>query len=146
MRADRTPRGSRRRRPGWALAELVLATVALMAAMGVTVKAVGWVARERRAADRRSWALNAASNVLERVGGEPFEGVTPDRVRAIAEAAGAAGVLPEAAWDVEVADDPGSPTVAGRRVSVRLRWKDRSGDWTGPVRLTSWVYRGGATP
>jgi hypothetical protein len=120
-----------------------MAALLLMAAMGVTVRTVGWVARERRGADRRTWAVQEASNVMERLTAEPFGRVTTARARELAAASAAARVLPGASWEVEVADEPDTP-VPTRRVSLRLRWTDRSGGLDAPVRLTAWVFgRGG---
>lgn len=130
----------RRRRGGFTLIELAMALLLLGVAMGVTMKVLSGVGRDRRAADRRQWALQEVANVMERVGAEPFERVTAERALAIAGELKADRVLPEASWEIAVTDDRDSP-VPGRRVSVRLRWKDRSGGWDSPVRLTSWVYR-----
>jgi hypothetical protein len=120
-----------------------MSVLVLLAAMNVTVKVLGWVGTERRGADRRQWAVQAASNVLERVAAGPFDRVTPDNVKAITARTDASRVLPGPAWEVEVDDEPGSP-VPARRVSVRLRWKERSGEWGAPVRLSAWVFRRGA--
>jgi hypothetical protein len=124
--------------------ELAVSVLVLLAAMSVTVKVLGWFGNERRAADRRQWAVQAASNVLERVASEPFDRVTAERTREIAAATGAAKVLPGAAWDVAVEDDRDLP-VPARRVYVQLRWEERTGGWGSPVRLTTWVYRRGDT-
>src|SRR5437660_1076339 len=80
---DRDPRPmnanrpqTRPRRRGYTLIEMAIAVIVVMTAMGVTVRVLGWNARERRAADRREWAVQAASNILERVSAEPFDRVT----------------------------------------------------------------------
>lgn len=122
--------------------ELAVSVLTVMTAMGMTVKVLGWVGTERRAADRRQWAAQVASNVLERASSEPFDRVTADTVKAIASRTDAARSLPGAEWEVSVVDEDPSP-VPARRVTLRLRWTERSGNWVAPVRLTSWVFRGG---
>jgi hypothetical protein len=117
-----------------------MAVFVLMLAMSLMVKALALTGVERRAADRRLWAVEAASNVLERAAAEPFDAVTAEKVRALADEAEAGRVLPGAAWEFDVREEPGAP-VASKRVTVRLRWKDRSGGWDAPVRLTAWVFR-----
>ena len=135
----RRPSGLRRR--GYGLAEVAVALLLLMVAMNLMVKVLGVVGSERRAADRRLWAVETASNVLERVSSEPFDSITVDAVRAVADQSGASQVLPGAVWEVSVDDDKESKAPA-RKVSLRLRWKERSGEWGAAVRLSAWVYRG----
>jgi hypothetical protein len=145
MNPPRRTTGSPSRRParagrgGYVLVEVAMAVLVLLAAMTLTVKALGVVGAERRTAERRLWALQEVANLQERVGAEPFDKVTTDRVKSLADEAEAAAVLPGAGWEAEVADDgPGA-----KRVTVRLRWKGRSGETTSPVALTSWVYKKG---
>lgn len=137
------PNHSRTRpRRGYTLIELAVSLLVVMAAMGVSVKVLGWVATERRAADRRDWALQTVSNVLERVTSGPFDRATAGEVKALAAATAAGRSLPGAAWEVAVEDEPGAPAPA-RRVSLQLRWNERAGGLGAPVRLTAWVYRRG---
>ena len=137
-------RSRSRPRRGFGLAELAISAMVVMVAMGVTVKVLGWVATERRAADRREWAVQTVSNVLERVGSEPFDRVTTETVKTIAAATTRDRALPDAVWEVAVEDDKDAP-IPSRRVSLQLRWKERSGGWGAPVRLTAWVYGWGAS-
>jgi hypothetical protein len=151
MIVTRTDGGGRRRRParpgrpGYTLFEIVLSVLLLLAAMNITVKVLGWVGSERRAADRRQWALQEVSNLLERLSAEPFERVSVARAKELTDESHAGRTLPDAAWEVGVIDESASP-VKCKRVTAVLRWKDRSGGWDGPVCLTSWVYRGRKSP
>ena len=70
------------RRRGYGLAEIAMAVLLVMVAMNLTVKILAVTGTQRRAADRRLWALETASNVLERVTAGPFDAVTEDAVRA----------------------------------------------------------------
>jgi hypothetical protein len=79
---------------------------------------------------------------MERATSEPFDRVSEETVKALTGAAEAGRWLPGADWEVSVTDDRSAP-VPARRVALRLRWKERSGNWVAPVRLTSWVYKRG---
>ena len=137
LRTGLRPRPGRR---GYVLIEVAMAAMMLMAAMALAVKLIAGVGLERRSAERRMWAVQEVANLAERVAAEPFDKLNPERIKALATEAKADSVLPGAEWTAEVAD--AGPTPAGKRVVLGLRWKDRSGGWVAPVRLTSWVYRG----
>jgi hypothetical protein len=130
-----------RKRRGSLLAEVTMATVMLAIAMSLTVKVLGWVALERRAAERRQRAVLEVANVMERITSYPFEEVTPDLTRRITLSTTADQSLPESDLVVDVThSDPGAGRSA-KRIAIRLRWKGRSGEWDAPVRLTSWIER-----
>ena len=70
--------------------------------------------------------------MLERFAARPYDGVTPEAARAVTLSEAARAVLPGAELSV-VVDDRGAAPDA-RRVAVRLRWRQRSGEWDAPVR------------
>jgi hypothetical protein len=135
-------RASRRR--GSMLAEAAMSGVILAIAMALTVKVLGWVALERRAVERRQWAAQEVCNVMERITARPYDAVTPGAAGAIALSEHARRMLPGAELEVEVAEDDPAGGKGSKKVSVRLRWKDRSGGWDAPARLVSWLHRGRA--
>ncbi len=127
------------RRPGrraYLLIETVAAAILVAGILTATLSLLGWLAVERRSAERRGWALQEASNALERVAAQPFAEIEEDRARSlIALSDGAREVLPEARLQVRVV-----PVGDGlKRVSVELRWKGRAGRDEPPVRLTCWA-------
>ncbi len=126
-------------RRGFTLVELALTVGMLAIAMSVTVQLLGWIVAERRASERRQFAAQEAANVLERFAARPFDGLTPEAARAVTLSEAARAVLPGAELSV-VVDDRGAAPDA-RRVAVRLRWRQRSGEWDAPVRLTTWIER-----
>lgn len=132
----RTTPGAGPRRRGFTLLELTLTVGMVAVAMMLTVRVLGWVAAERRATERRQYALQEASNLLDRLASRPFDRVTPESARAVALPEAARAALPGAELAVTV--DGGDDT---RRVAVRLRWRGRGGEWEAPVRLTTWVER-----
>ena len=123
------------------LIEMTLSIILLLAMMAAMVKVVAWVGAERRQSERRQWASQELSNAMERIVSEPFDRVTSERARnLLAEVSRQQKPLVSPEWDASVADDSGSP-IPARRVSLKVRWKTRSGEWDAPVRLVAWVYK-----
>jgi hypothetical protein len=124
------------------LAEVAMSAVMLIIAMTLTVKVLGWMGTEHRAWDRRQWAAQEASNLMEQVTARPFDAVTIEALKGLTLSAQARRLLPDAELDPDVAENDSAGGPGSKRVSVRLRWRDRSGGWDSPVRLTTWIYRG----
>jgi prepilin-type N-terminal cleavage/methylation domain-containing protein len=129
------------RRRGFTLVELSLTLAILAVAMSVTVQVLGGIAAQRRAIERRQYAAQEAANVLERFAARPFDGLTPEAARSVSLSDDARQALPGAELTVIVDDKAASPD--SKRVAVRLRWRQRSGEWETPVRLTTWIERRG---
>jgi hypothetical protein len=134
-------RRARRRRRGSLLAELAMATVLVTIAMTLTVRVLGWVALERRGAERREQAVVEVANLMERITAYPFEEVTPDLAGrlTLSEAARRSLPDPELAVDVSGVDHASAQGLAAKRIAIRLRWRGTTGEWVAPVRLTSWI-------
>ncbi len=126
------------------LAETAAAAVLLAVAMVATVKLLGWTAAERRASERRGWALQEAANTMETLTALPFDRLTQEEAGRRAELSGAAQeVLPGGRMHVEIHDEPSPPM---KRIHLTLRWAGASGLGEAPVRLTAWIGRKGAKP
>jgi Tfp pilus assembly protein PilV len=128
------------------LIEVALTVFLLALAMTSLVKVLGWVANERRAAERRQWAIAEVGNLMDRLTAPPYDKITAEAARARG-----AAVLPEArrrlpdadlAVNVDETNRAGEPP--GKRLSIRLRWRIRGGAWEAPVRLTAWIARLGS--
>ena len=118
-----------------------MAIVLLMIAMTLTVKVLGWIAHERRAADRRERAVVEVANLMERITAHRFEEVTPELARrADAFRARHGQSLPDPELAVLDGAGEGTGALAAKRIAIRLRWRGRSGEWEAPVRLTSWMH------
>ncbi len=128
------------RRRGFALIEIAVAVLLLAIAMTMTVRLLGWTASERRAAERRHWAAQEVSNRMERLTALPWDRITPDCPVAKTLARDASTTLPGGELAVNVDEQPASNA---KRIAVRLRWRNRAGEWDAPVRLTAWVHRNG---
>ena len=135
-----TARRRRRTRRGSFLVETAMAALMLMVALTLITKVVGAVAAERRGWDRREVALAEVGNLIERLAARPYEELTPESVKGLALGPEAGRTLPGAELSAKVEDEPAGK-VDARRVSVRLRWRNRSGDWDAPVELTTWAFR-----
>jgi hypothetical protein len=128
-------------RRGSLLAEVAMATVMLMIAMTLTVKVLGYVGIQRRAAEHRQRAVQEVANVMERLTAYPYDELTADRARQMALSPSSRQVLPGAELVVDVAEDSPGGGRSAKRIAVRLRWRGRGGEWEAPVRLTTWVER-----
>lgn len=140
--SDRRTPVDRRARRGSLLLEVAMSGVMLMIAMALTVKVLGWAGAERRAWDRRQWAAQEASNLMEEATSRPFEAVTASALKSLQLSPQARALLPAAELASEVAENDPAGGPGSKRVAIRLRWHNRSGEWDAPVRLTSWIYRG----
>ena len=135
-------------RRAFTLLEVSVAGVLLVALMAAAVQMLAWVAAERRASERRQWAMQEAANVMERITAQPWESLTsedPDsgRLASVELSPHAQQMLPEAELHVTVASEPEQPDA--KRLIVAVRWQRRPGEQPAQVRLTSWVYRRGGS-
>jgi Tfp pilus assembly protein PilV len=126
------------RRGGFTMIEVAASAFLLAAAMTLTVQVLGWVAAERRAADRRQCALQEVGNLMEHLAARPWDGLSPESVEDVAIGDEARRRLPGAELSVTVDESRGPDA---KRIALRLRWRNRAGTWEAPVRLAAWVYR-----
>ena len=113
----------------------------LVVVMGLTVRVLATVAQERKSNMERQQAALAAGNLMERITAHPFEQVTPELARQFSLSDRARRSLRDC--ELAIAISGGEKSAAGspeaKRISIRLRWRGRSGQWLSPVRLTSWL-------
>ena len=141
-------RGSGKESGPWArrgslLAEVAMSGAMLMIAMALTVKVLGWVGVERKVWDRRQWAAQEAANLMEQITSRPFGDVTAETTKKLVLSPEARRLLPEVELKVEIGENDQAGGAGSKRVALQLRWHNRSGEWDAPVRLVSWIYRGG---
>jgi hypothetical protein len=128
-----------RLRRGALLLETAAGGALLLIAFALVLRLTGWVAADRREADRREAAVSLAAGALERLAAlppesrrdrsEPVSAIDPDAAR----------LLPNGRLDL-LLDPPDELGLSRARVAVR---------WDGapsPVRLTAWLSTGRATP
>jgi prepilin-type N-terminal cleavage/methylation domain-containing protein len=127
-------------RRGFTLIEVTITVVLLAAAMTAIVQVLGWVAAERRATERRQWAIEEAANLMERVTAAPFEEVTAESARAVTLSAPIREKLTSPELTVIVSEP--EAVGGGKRVAIAIRWLGRGRTSEAPVRLTAWIYPG----
>lgn len=128
-------------RRGTTLVELMVSGILLGTVMMVTVPTLGWIAKERRAAQRRQEAIAEVANLMERVTVTSWEQITPQGLGQIKLSEDSARQLPGAVLKLDVVSNPSDPN--SKQIVIDLRWKNRTGRIGAPVRLSAWVYRNG---
>lgn len=135
MIAKRRPRARR----GTLLLETAIAAMILTIAMTLAAQVTAGVAAQRRAWDRRGVAAVEVANALERIAARPFDATAVGPVEGLSLSSAAKASLPDAELTAEAVDDPAGD-IPARRVTIRLRWRNRAGDWDAPVKLVTWVH------
>jgi hypothetical protein len=123
-----------------------MSTVILVVVMSVAVKILGWVALERRGAERRERATVEVANLMERLTAYPYEQLTSEMARKSALSAEAAASLPDAELKVDIAAGEPAKGRSAKRIAIQLRWRSQQGEWVAPVRVTSWIERRRPSP
>ncbi len=122
-----------RRRRGYGLLELTVATLLLAIAMTIVAQTAGWLSVERRGAERRQRALQAAANLMERLGSRPWDELTPELARSETLSAATKAVLRDGMLDVAIVPEAGDRPA--KRITIRVQWGDRSAGLVAPVKL-----------
>jgi Tfp pilus assembly protein PilV len=133
------PAKTRGPRRAFTMVEVSLSVFLLAVAMTATVQMLGWVATQRRAAERRQWAIQEVANLMEHLTSEPWDRVTNDSAADLTLSEEIRRKLPEPELKVDV--DETDPDLGEKRLAIRLRWRNRAGAWEAPVRLTAWIAR-----
>lgn len=129
------------RRRAFTMVEVAITALLLVIAMTVTLQVLGWVAAERRALDRRQCAIRESANIMEQLAVRPWKELEAEPLKQVKLSETARQTLPGAELSLAAADQP--EWGGTKRLSLRLRWRNRSGGWEAPVRLSAWAYRGG---
>jgi Tfp pilus assembly protein PilV len=147
MNAD-AKHDARPTRRGSLLPEVLISAAVLAVILSLTVKVLGQVGHQRRAAERRQRALVEVANAMERITAFPYGEVTEAHARDLKVSPESTASLPDAELNVNLRDETAAPDRPSRRIAVRLRWKNPSGEWEAPVRLVTWIKpsRGRTTP
>lgn len=125
-------------RRGMSLVELIVTLILLGAALGLMAPVLKSAAAQRRAADERQTALAEAASLLEALTARGWEGTSDELADSVELSPTTAAALRDAVLTVDVADEADPPEV--RRITVEIRWAERSGT-ARPVRLRTWIFR-----
>ena len=136
-KSPKTKRSAHVRR-GTTVIEITTALVVLAATMSIIVPVVGTLVICRQNAEKRHWAVQETSNIMERITSQVWEQVTPESVQNLQLSEQAREMLPQGKLNVRVEvelDDS-----AAKRVTAVVSWRTME-DALQPVRLTAWIYR-----
>jgi prepilin-type N-terminal cleavage/methylation domain-containing protein len=135
---DFTPRAESKSRGGFTLIELIATCILLGVVFSVSIPLLTVVAKERRSAEQRQFALQHVANLLEHamtkgwaelpVGNQELASAPPE----------VQTLLPGLERQIEVKEL--SETPPSRQVTASIRWKGRSGEFVAPIQLSAWVY------
>lgn len=128
-------------RRGFTLIELIATCILLGVVFSVSIPLLTVVAHERRSAEQRQFALQHATNLLERATTKSWSELKVGNQELTAAPTDVQTLLPGLERRVEVKEL--SETPRSKQVEVSVRWKSRSGELVAPLRLSAWVYPNG---
>ncbi len=131
----------RRVRQGFGLVEMILTGALFAAGMVATVQLVGWVAFDRRATERRERALVEASNLMERIKASRWDDLSTIQISSLKLNSSASNFLHGSTLSMKV--DTFGDVPIRKKITVEVRWLDRSGRPEAPVRLVAWTHKTG---
>jgi hypothetical protein len=132
------PGSARRVRSGVMLLEVLAGVVLLLAAIGLVVQILAGEAAAQRAIQHKLFAFELLTNIMEEQTALPFEAVTPQSLAQLKLPPEAQQLLPQATLTAAVVPSEGS--IPGKRLTLELRWQERTGESSKPVRLIAWIY------
>jgi len=127
------------RRRGMSILEVSVTGVLLVTLLMVCLQMLGATADQRRAIRDRHTALQACTNLMERLCALRWAELTPQRVAEMQLPAEVQEALSGVELNIDLAEPDGEPDV--KRITVLLRWQGRPGRPQRPVRLVAWRYR-----
>ena len=107
-------------RRGTTLVEIVVAGILLGTVMSIAVPALGWVVRERRAADRRQQATLEVENLMEQITARGWDEITQETAANLELPDQVMQQLPEASLSCTVETKPDAPDA--KRIHIELAW------------------------
>lgn len=130
-------------RTGFTLLELVTAMVLIGVLMATIAPLLAWTGAVRISTGHRELALHEAANLLERLTTREWDRITQESADEFKLSSQAVSSLPGASLTIVVV--PAEIDLPAKRVSVEVNWHNREGDSVTPARLTTIVYRQGAS-
>ncbi|MBD3672562.1 MAG: hypothetical protein HUJ26_03455 [Planctomycetaceae bacterium] len=118
--------------------ELIVSMTLLALLFSTIVPMLRWADYQKKVSQRRTIATQVASNLLEELTSQKYAGLTTAIAEQSEVPAEYQKVLPDAQLDVDLA--PPEAPLAGQKITVTLRWRDRTGQTARPVRLTTFIY------
>ena len=126
-------------RRGITILEVTVAGGLLAAMMAMCLQMLQATSAQHRAAEIRQTAIREAGNVVERLRGTPWDDLTDQNAEKMQLSEDARHGLPGGELNIELAQSPDVPDA--KRITVRVRWQNRAGQFVRPVQLVVWRYR-----
>jgi Tfp pilus assembly protein PilE len=128
-------------RRGMTLMELAVAGVLLGTLLVVCLQLLMATAAVRKSVDQRQLAVLEVGNVMERVAARRWGELTPQAAAAQRLSDSARDRLPGVELKVEISEPTPAPKAPpAKRITVSLRWQDRTGQYLPPIIVTTWRY------
>ncbi len=124
-------------RAGFTLAELIIALLLLGTVTAVLMPVLLSATAQRRASELRQRALIHAENVLDDLLSQPWDEQTQEILSRKLNAEPADSALPGLERTVTV---NGEPDQHRKQITLQLRWRNRTGDLSAPLRLSGWSF------
>lgn len=128
----------RSHRSAFSLVELIAALILLGVVFSVSISMLATAARQRRGAEQRQFAIQHATNLLERTMTHSWSELPVGTQTLAPPPADIQAILPGLKCEIDVKDLP--QAVASKLITVTVRWKDFSGHELAPVHLSAWMY------
>ncbi len=139
MRSRRRFTGIRRlRRSGFTLVELISTCVLLGVVFSVSIPLLVTVARERLSAEQRQFALQHATNLLERAVVKDWSELPPGEQTLTDAPPDVLAMLPGLERQLTVTERADGPP--SKQLTVSIRWQGKAGRAVAPLALSAWVY------
>ena len=126
-------------RRGSLVAELAVAMAILSAAIALGLQSAAVYARQQRLLEQHQWAMQEAANLMEPLAASSWDALAPTENQPLELSPQCQTILPGARAVVSIVAE--KEPVAGRRITVRLDWREASDHRSEPVRLTAWKYK-----
>lgn len=97
------------------------------------------VAHERRSTEQRQFALQHAANLLERTTQQEWSKLTPGAVALQDAEEELRLILPGLEQQVLVHEVAGE--AQARQIVASVRWKNKTGEYVQPLKLSTWRYQ-----
>lgn len=126
---------------GFTVTECLVSIVLLGAVMLTLGPVYARFGDQQRASLQREFALQEIQNALEELTSLPYDEIDASAVAPNNLTSDARSLLRDASLEAIVVEED-SPR-PGKRITLLLSWRDRSGDHVRPVALSTWVYARG---
>ena len=124
-------------RGGFTLAELIIALLLLGTVTAALMPMLFAISAQRRASELRQRALIHAENLLDESLSRSGAEQTQEQLTRWLAQAEADEELPGLERTVAVRNDPDLPA---RQITLELRWRNRHGEFSPPLRLSGWSF------